>query len=222
MIYLFWASFAQGQQPTNAEKIATLGDDQELAVFNATVDHLVTELVARPKTFGAFIALSGKDTTMIMDRYKAVRGLVKRRPELKERVRFTQPGTRYDGVWKQTEFWILPDPSHPPYTALTGDCACYPVAIQGEERVDKRTKTLVYSTRYRAVTLLGDPIKCHWKVVGGRIISGQGSSRITVRRNSKGRDSVNVELKVSGIDEDCYCVDQASFMTTVLPGIPPK
>lgn len=203
-------------QDLTPEKVATVKNDEPLISFNTALDQFVTELLSRSSTSKAFIALSGKDSDTLNDRLKAVHNLLNQRPELKERVAVSRPGTIYVKKWTETEFWILSSWDQAPYTARTADCSCNILSIQGKQSIDSRTKTVVYVTDFPPLNWLDEPISFHWTVKSGDIASGQGSAVITVKRNSQGPNAIDVRLDVGGLDEECHCANSVSFTTMIV------
>jgi hypothetical protein len=212
---ILFAASGFGQQTSGPEKIATLDDQADLSVFNQKLNELVAAILKRPETTRAFVALAGKDYKALIARLKAVRAIEKARPELKRRISYTQPGTRYEPNWTETEFWIVPDNSRPPYFARTADCGCSTLEIEGKPTIDKKTTLVTYSTRYPTQTWLDEPITFLWTVKGGKIVSGQGTQAVTVKRKRNDTEPIEVKLKVQGW-EDCMCLTDVSFTTTVV------
>lgn len=218
VILIAVSSFAQ--QTVQPKKIATLDNQADLTVFNQKLNELIAEMLKRPDTTSAFVALSGKDYKTLIDRLKAVRALEKARPELKRRISYTQPGVRFEPPWKETEFWLVPDKVDPPYVARIFDCDCATLEIEGKLTIDKKITNITYSTRYPTYTWLDEPITFFWSVKGGRIVSGQGTQSISVRRDRIDAETIEVKLKVQGWDKYCMCIDDVSFTTTVVNAVP--
>ena len=214
------AVLAVGQQSVGAEKVATLGDEAGMAAFNEKLDELIVEMLKRPETTYAFVALSGQDSQSVIAKLKSVRGLVKARPELKRRISYTRIGVKYDAKWMETEFWLVPDKSDPPYVARIHDIECAILEIQGETIVEKTAETLEYSTNYPSRTWLDEPITFQWTVKGGKIVSGQGTQSITVEMDRRKPEKVVVELKVAGWDDAGVCSDNISFTSTIVEKLP--
>lgn len=220
-IAMSFAGLIHGQQSLVPEKFATLDDLADLSLFNRKLDEVVVEMMKRPGSTRTFVALTGKDSGALIERLKAIRGLRKENPALKDRISYTQPGVRYEPSWKETEFWLVPDKSRAPYVARIYDCECPALEIRGKPMAEKKTNVLVYSTSYPSQTWLDEPIAFFWTVKGGRIVSGQGTQSIAVKMDSKETLAIEVELKVLGWEEDCpSCLDHTSFTTTVLEKLP--
>lgn len=217
-VILVSALVCAGQEPQAPSKISTLAGDANISAFRKQLDQLASELKKHPNTTGGFVAIAGEDYAVERQRYDGVKEFIKRRPELKERLAYSRPGVVYDKEWRETEFWIVPDRDKPPYRSLIYDCSCPTTEIAGPPTfVDGRTSILKY--RANVSGGMATYVSYRWKVIGGKIVSGQGSPSIIVRRNSNGRESVSVELDIE-LDEDCACLKHFTFLTMVVPKVP--
>ncbi len=201
--------------------VAALDTTSTFADFTQVFDDFSKRLLKYDDSVRGFIALTaGADE--ITTRYKYVRLILRKNKKLNKRLEITRPGTKYRGAWRQTEFWLLPKDNESPYVANTADYFCRPLAISGEHTVGLERRELHYSASYPTKTWLDTPYTFKWTVKGGKMVSGQGTPKISVRRNKRSSNPIVVKLKIGGGDEeDESCIRTADFVTQFVKYVDP-
>jgi hypothetical protein len=201
--------------------VAALDTTSTFADFTQVFDDFSKRLLKSDKSVRGFIALTaGADE--IATRYKYVRLILRKNKKLNKRLEIFRPGTQYRGAWTQTEFWLLPKRNKSPYVANTADYFCRPLEISGEHTVGLDRRELNYTASYPTKTWLDTPYTFKWTVKGGKIISGQGTPQISVRRSKRLNNTIVVSLKIGGGDEeDESCKRTAEFVTQFVKQIEP-
>ncbi|MBK8305431.1 MAG: hypothetical protein WBB81_04970 [Pyrinomonadaceae bacterium] len=204
------------------KKLAVLEDSSSYDQFAAAFDQFLLALSASPDNVRGFIALSSSPGE-IMPRYKLIRKRMRQDEKLSRRLETTHPGTRYRGSWEETEFWLLAKDAPSPYTRSTADYDCPTLEVLGDTAVNESVTNITYSVRYPIANWLDTPYTFRWTVTNGKIITGQGTPSITVKRNRKEKNPVTVTIDVGGgDDEDQYCLHNASTTTEIGIVIKPK
>lgn len=85
--------------------------------------------------------------------------------------------------------------------ACCGFCECATVSVSSSE-------TFVYegeSIRFQAKVAGGtqEEVKYKWTVLGGEIVSGQGTPEITVKANSNNEESITAKIEIEGLCANC-------------------
>ncbi|HMT06689.1 MAG TPA: hypothetical protein PKA82_01710 [Pyrinomonadaceae bacterium] len=116
-----------------------------------------------------------------------------------KRLVFMQVRMMLRGDTDKVEFWIVQKGSEGPFPVPCGLCDCPPPAsIEGKAKLYGTEIELIYEAN-----VLGSVKSTFsWGVAGGKIIKGQGTSRIVVKPNPG--ENVMVELEWRG-DEVCGC-----------------
>lgn len=162
-------------------KVAVLDDSSKYAEFVKVFEKYVTDLSAASKEVRGFIALSSKPEEY-MSRYKFIRSRMREDEKLRKRLEVTHPGTKYSGIWEATEFWILAKYSPSPYSRQTADYSCPMLELIGDNAISENTQRISYSVSYPTANRLDTPYTFKRSASGGKIITGQGTTTITVER----------------------------------------
>lgn len=206
------ASPLLAQSKPVAQKIAEIPNAQgSTKTFVETMDLFLKRLSKIEKSTSGFIAISGDDYSTRAERERIVKEKILQYPKLKNRIEITRSGLIYNKTWSVSEFWLVPRGADQPYFAEIHDCSCPTIAIHGPDLLAPQRPSLTYTASVAGGSQ--ESVTYRWKVVGGRIIGGQGSPSIQVRPNNRSVKNLMVTVKIGGIDEDCHCMDNDSITT---------
>jgi len=199
--------------------VAALDKTRTFDDFKQTFDDFSKRLLKYDDNVRGFIRLTaGADE--IMSWYKFVSLKLRKNAKLRKRLEITRLGTKYRGTSTQTEFWLLPKQNENPYIANTDDNFCPGLEISGENTVALDRRELKYLASYPTKTWLDTPYIFKWSVKGGKIISGQGTTEITIRRHKRSNSAIVVRLKIGGGDESCKRTTE--FVTQFVKHVEPR
>lgn len=214
-LILLLGNLCPAQSTSLPKKLAVLENNSSYDQFEKAFDQFLRALSATPDEIRGFIALSSPPYE-IMPRYKLIRKRMRQDEKLGRRLETTHPGTRYRGSWEETEFWLLAKDAPSPYERLTADYECPIITVRGDKTVDETVTSITYSVDYPTANWLDTPYTFRWTVTNGKIISGQGTTSITVKRSRKEKKPITVTIDVGGgDDEDQYCLHNASTTTEI-------
>lgn len=203
------------QEQPAPKKLAVLNNAKDYAEFVKTFEQFVVALSSAHEDVRGFVALSSKPGE-IMPRYKFIRQRMREDTNLKRRLEVTRPATRYRGSWETTEFWLLPKNAESSYVQLTADYFCPELELLGNESIAEQTLTSFYSVDYPLENWLETSFIFKWTVTGGKIITGQGTTSITVERKRKDTKPIVVSIEITGgDDEDTTCLHNATIITDI-------
>ena len=197
------------------QKVAVLGDSCGYSEFVKAFEEYVAELSAASNDVRGFIALSSKPGE-IMPRYKFIRSRMREDVKLRRRLEVTQPGTKYRSSWEETEFCLLGKDSPSPYKRETADYSCPRLELMGDKAINENTQKVSYAVNYPTANWLDTPYTFKWSASGGKIITGQGTTTITVERIPKEKQSIVISIEIGGgDDEDQGCSHNAAMTTEI-------
>lgn len=172
----------------------------------ATEDPILFEKKA--KTFLKALAESGADTRGEIYLYsndplaKILYELAG--AKLANRLQLQRPGVRSHNSPKTIEFWIVPYNSEGPFPVSCGLCECPSLSVDGKAKFGISDIELNFTANVTG----GADIKYNWKVTGGEITEGQGTSSIVVKPNFF--SDVTATVEIDGLDASCNCQTEAS------------
>lgn len=194
-------------------KISEYDDEREsIEVFNKRIDIFLRRLSKEPVTTFGFIAVSGKDYATFKTLRSHAKLALANNKDLKKRVDISEQGIHYNTRFEKTEFWFIPANSDPPYVALTADCDCPEVRVEGKPEPKKANRTSFVANVSGGY--FQNPVTYRWRVTGGTIVKGQGTPTIQVKINSS-RKAVTAEVEIGGVEESCFCALKSSFTTKI-------
>ncbi len=204
------------------KKVAVIDDSSSYEEFVRAFEGFVGKLSTASNDVRGFIALSSMPGE-IMLRYKFIRSRMREDKNLRKRLEVTTPGIKYRGGWKGTEFWFLAKRAASPYTQLTADYSCPLLEILGYATIGTEVTKVTYTVSYPESNWLDTPYTFKWAVNGGKIVDGQGTTKITVERHLNGEDPIIVSIEIAGGDEeDEDCIRSASITTIIEPKPVPR
>ena len=88
--------------------------------------------------------------------------------------------------------------------------------LTGDKAISEKTERVSYSVNYPTANSLDTPYTFKWFALGGKIITGQGTTTITVERIAKEKQPIVVSIEIGGgDDEDQYCIHNATITTEI-------
>ncbi len=161
-------------------------------------------LAAEPSTTDGFINLYKNSTEATR-----IKSVLEKKPELKNKIFFLEPGRRYMRETSTIEFWIVPSGADEPFTPTCTLCECPTLSVVRIEPVAYRNKNLMFAANVSGGS--GETITYTWKVSAGKIVEGQGTSAIKV--DAKGAQEIIATVEIGGVCEECP--REASFTTKI-------
>jgi hypothetical protein len=116
----------------------------------------------------------------------------------------------------ELDLWVVPKGTVRPEATPTRhiDCSCAGIAVNGPADPFDSKEVLTFSADVSGG--IGDAVTYKWNVLGGRIISGQGTPSIKVKVIRSALKQVTATVNVKGANGCCqYCNERASFTTKV-------
>ena len=193
------------QRPTTAIKVDEFDLKAEgLDAFEARATAFLKVLAGTEKTTRGLITIYENEEAAAK-----LNELLSKDRDLRNRIDLFVPGLRYDGEWKEGEFWLVPAGADSPYVATCSLCDCPSVSILGQDEFQLSLDTLVTFT---AEVSGGsqDEIQYSWTVKGGEIGAGQGTPSITVKPTVTNPQDITATLELKGLDSRCDCPKTAT------------
>jgi hypothetical protein len=185
--------------------------DRKTETIDGFVDKtkILIERLSSDKDASGFINITKKDPlfgklTKVLEQYR----------DVASRLSFVDRSIIYQSNTSNIEFWYTPAGAEKPFTIGCGLCICPTISVDGKQLLDEplTSETKLVFTANVAGGSQDEPIKYHWTVDGGQIISGQGTPSIEVKLTLPFKD-VTATVNLSGIDPACSCPTSASETT---------
>lgn len=196
---LIFTSAIAAQEKFSEYSATSVNLDALAKMASKFADRLVTE----PSTTRGFINLY--DTSKEAGKIKSV---LSKKPELKDRIIFFEPGIRYYNESSDIEFWVVPKDAPVPYPPTCKLCVCPELRISEIKATANRGENLTFTAN---VSGGSETITYNWKVSAGKIVEGQGTSVIKVA--AKGAQEITATVEIGGVCEECP--REASFTTRI-------
>jgi len=167
------------------------------------------QLAAEPSTTRGFINVYSNT-----EEAEKIKSVLSKKPELKKRVEFFQPGVRYRDEYPNDkspniEFWIVPKGTDAPFVPNCVLCNCPEISVGGVDWADNKKSLLTFTSNVSGGS--GEAITYKWKISAGKIIEGQDTPVIKV--DAQGAKEIIATVEIDGVCEEC--IKEASFTTKI-------